>query len=239
VTTLASFMTTGGSLVVMEESPITTEFGDAPDPLAKYLADGWGVVLGNDVIVDMTSQNSFATIPNEYGNHEITSEVQRFGSAFPTARSIQTNPVEGVSLTELAKTAPYPSTYAETDLQALLDSQQSEPDEENDLLGPITLAVAGENAGFQGKLVVFGDRDFAIDANFTFLGNGDLAINSIDWAAGQANLINLTPKDTTTRLMVPPSRVALGLILLGSVFLLPGLVLVIGIVVWIQRRRRG
>jgi ABC-type uncharacterized transport system involved in gliding motility auxiliary subunit len=239
VSTLANYMTTGGSLVVMEESPVQTEFGDSPDPLAKYLADGWGIVLGNDVVVDLTSQNPYATIPYQYGNHEITQEVQNYGSAFPTARSIKTNTMEGVTLTGLAMTAPYPSTYAETDLKTLVEERNSEPDEEKDILGPITLAVAAENAGFPGKLVVFGDRDFAIDVNFTFLGNGDLAVNAIDWAVGQENLIDLSPGAATSRLMVPPTRVTLGLILLGSVFVLPGLVLVVGIIVWIQRRRRG
>jgi hypothetical protein len=31
----------------------------------------------------------------------------------------------------------------------------------------------------------------------------------------------------------------IGLILLGSVFILPGLVILTGVTVWIQRRRRG
>ena len=69
--------------------------------------------------------------------------------------------------------------------------------------------------------------------------NGDLFINSIDWVAGQEDLIDLTPKDTTQRLMLPPDRVTMNLILLGTVIIIPGLALVAGIVVWIQRRRRG
>jgi hypothetical protein len=40
-------------------------------------------------------------------------------------------------------------------------------------------------------------------------------------------------------LLVMPTRVTLGLILLGTVFVIPGLVLVFGLIVWIQRRRRG
>jgi len=88
-------------------------------------------------------------------------------------------------------------------------------------------------------VVVIGDSDFASDANFSRYGNGDLLVNSIDWAVGQENLINLTPKDTIQRVLVPPQRYTLGMILFGSVFLLPGVVLLSGIIVWIQRRKRG
>jgi ABC-type uncharacterized transport system involved in gliding motility auxiliary subunit len=191
------------------------------------------------VVVDLTSQNQFVTVPYQYGQHPITQQIQNYGTAFPTARSITEKSIDGIALTDLAKTAPYPGTYAETDLATLTQQRQSKPDEGKDLFGPITLAVAGLNAGTNGRVVVFGDRDFAIDANFSYLGNGDLAVNSIDWAAARENTINLTPKQSTTRLMVPPTRVTMGLILLGSVFVLPGLVLLVGIVVWIQRRRRG
>jgi ABC-type uncharacterized transport system involved in gliding motility auxiliary subunit len=96
-----------------------------------------------------------------------------------------------------------------------------------------------ENFEHGGRLVVFGDADFAIDANFFAYANGDLLINSIDWAAGQEALISLTPKNSTQRLLMPPDRLTTQLMLLSIVFLLPGLALVWGIVVWVQRRRRG
>ena len=69
--------------------------------------------------------------------------------------------------------------------------------------------------------------------------NGDLFINTIDWAGGQEELISLTPKTPTQRMMLPPEPYMVNLILLGVVFVLPGAVLISGIVVWVQRRRRG
>jgi ABC-type uncharacterized transport system involved in gliding motility auxiliary subunit len=88
-------------------------------------------------------------------------------------------------------------------------------------------------------LVVFGDADFAIDANFGYLGNGDLLVNSIDWAAEQENLINLTPRAPTQRLLALPQTLTRGLLLLGAVFVPAGLVLVGGIATWVSRRKRG
>jgi ABC-type uncharacterized transport system involved in gliding motility auxiliary subunit len=66
-----------------------------------------------------------------------------------------------------------------------------------------------------------------------------MMINSVDWAAGQENLINLTPKQTTERVMATPKTYTIGLLFLGSMIILPGIILASGIVAWIVRRRRG
>jgi ABC-type uncharacterized transport system involved in gliding motility auxiliary subunit len=235
---LSDFQDKGGSLVVMEEPTLRTDFGDSPDPLAKYLSDKWGIVLGNDIIIDTTSSQPYSPFAASYSSHPITDKLQRLGTAFPTARSVSTGKaIDGVTDTELIKTAD--QSWAETDLQGLKNNQQPQPDPSKDFMGPVPLAVAGERTGSQAKVVVIGDSDFAIDANFSYLGNGDLLINSIDWASGQANLINLTPKSQVTRTMVLPTTYTMGLIALGTIFVLPGMVLVSGIVVFIQRRKRG
>jgi ABC-type uncharacterized transport system involved in gliding motility auxiliary subunit len=133
-----------------------------------------------------------------------------------------------------------PQSWAETDLGGLIEgTQEATLDEGQDLQGPVSLAVAAENFGEGSRVVILGDSDFASDANFYVWANGDLIINSIDWAAGQEDLISLTPKETTQRMMLPPNPVTLNLILLGSVFILPGLALLTGILVWIKRRGRG
>jgi hypothetical protein len=63
--------------------------------------------------------------------------------------------------------------------------------------------------------------------------------NSVDWATEQEDYINLTPKNTTERVLVPPQTLTMGIVLLVSIFVIPGLVIVAGIVALIQRRRRG
>ncbi len=233
---LSDFQAKGGSLIVMEEPTIVTDFGDSPDPLAKYLADKWGIVLGNDIIIDPTSSQPDWPFAASYSSHAITDKLQE--TEFPTARSVSTGKaIDGVTDTVLIKTAD--QSWGETDLQGLKNNQPPQADPSKDIMGPVPLAVAGERTGSQSKVVVIGDSDFAIDALFSYLGNGDLLINSIDWSAGQANLINLTPKSTVTRTMVPPTTYTMGLVALGTIFVLPGMVLVSGIVVFIQRRRRG
>jgi ABC-type uncharacterized transport system involved in gliding motility auxiliary subunit len=158
-----------------------------------------------------------------------------------TARSVQvTGEMPDIDRQELVKTSA--QSWAETDLEALKNQDQQAQitaDPNVDLIGPVSLAAMAENTTKKERLVVFGDSDFANNTFFSQYGNGDLFINTIDWAAYQETLINLTPKETINRVVVSPSKYTLGLILLGSIFVLPGSVIVTGIVVWIQRRRRG
>ena len=143
-----------------------------------------------------------------------------------------------VSPTTLISTSP--QAWAETDLEALqTQNAQIEPNPDIDILGPVPLGAAAENFSTDSRVVVFGDADFPTDEFYVLYANGDLIINSVDWSAGQEDLISLTPKDTTQRFMMPPLSVTMNLIFLGTVIVLPGLALLGGIVTFIQRRRRG
>jgi ABC-type uncharacterized transport system involved in gliding motility auxiliary subunit len=240
---LAAYQESGGSLVVMQEPSLLTDFGDTPDPLAAFLSETWGIEFGDDLVVDLTSGQPFLAVANQYAQHVITEKVQGLVSIYPTARSVLASPDSAFGLVSLVQTSD--QSWAETDLEALRNSAQTgetpqiQPDEGVDQMGPVSLAVLGENTVQGSRLVVFGDSEFGSDAYFSQFGNGDMFVNTIDWASDQENLISLTPKENTPRLLVPPGPYTMNLILLGSVFLLPGLVLLAGVAVYIQRRRRG
>jgi ABC-type uncharacterized transport system involved in gliding motility auxiliary subunit len=235
---LSDYVDQGGALMVLAEPLPLTEIGDQEDQLARYLADTWGITLGADIIVDQTSSQPFVVYADQYSDHLVTQKMQRVGTAFPTARSIQVDAQsEQATLVELILTAN--QSWAETDLEAVASGAEITLDEAEDRLGPLTIAVAGERSDTGGRVIVFGDAEFASNVNFGFLGNGDMFVNSIDWAVGQEELINLTPRTTTQRYMLPPQPYVMNLILLGVVFVLPGGVLASGVVVWVRRRRRG
>jgi ABC-type uncharacterized transport system involved in gliding motility auxiliary subunit len=232
------YLADGGALIVAEEPPVLTDFGSAPDPLANYLAETWGIILGNDLVVDQSSNQPTFAVGSEWGSHAITQQLTGYVCIMPTARSVTlaTAP-SGVSQSTLVSTSK--RAWAETNLDALQgDNPQAAPDQNADILGPVPLAAAAENFDTKARIVVFGDADFATDSFFVAYANGDFFINSVDWAVGQENLINLTPKDTTQRFMAPPQSATMNLILLGTVVVLPGLALLGGIIVFFQRRRR-
>ena len=239
-----SFIDGGGSLIALEEPLPLTQYGDQPDPLADYLTETWGIKLGSDIIVDLSTNQPYVAVGSEYGSSPITEKMQGMFTVYPTTRSV--TPSENTSAIQrqqLVSTSD--RAWAETDLDAITNQAQSsqppqiQADKGVDLIGPVSLAMTAEDTGKGSRIVVFGDSQFASNTFFNQLGNGDMFVNSVDWATQQENLISLTPKEEVQRLLIPPGRYAMNLILLVTVFILPGVVLLAGVIVWWQRRRRG
>ncbi len=242
---LKDYVEKGGSLVVMQDPYQFTDFGNAKDPLAEYLANDWGITLDNDVIIDTT--NSFGNILYAVSagavSHPITQDInQNLIIIMPQARSVSiTKQPEGVTLTPLIQTsAPVTNSnfsYGETKYDPA--TQQVQFNEGEDILGPLNMAVAGENTTTHGRVVVMGNSFFAAGQNFNTYGNGNFFINAVDWAAEQEDLIQFTPRQPTQRTFLPPGQLEALSVLFGSICLLPGLWLGLGIYSWLSRRRRG
>jgi ABC-type uncharacterized transport system involved in gliding motility auxiliary subunit len=236
---LAEFLNQGGAVVLLAEPDVGTERAEEGDPLNDYLSETWGIDIMSDFVVDLASQSSpFLGISNRYAVHPITDEISTLATIYPTVRSLQLPAApEGVIQDALVLTGD--RSWGETDYVSFVEEGVLEYDEGIDSRGPLTLAVAAENASIDARVVVFGDADFAANDYFFELGNGDMAIGSIDWAAGNEQLINLTPKQTTQRVISPPTTQTTGLIFLTTIVLIPGAVIVMGVSVWWQRRNRG
>lgn len=235
---LKQYVDNGGSLVVMEDPLLLTEFGNSPDPLADYLAAEWGILLNDDIIIDLNSQQILNAISASANEHPITRNLSaNYLTIMPRARSITLNTAaEGISQTALLLTSP--NSWGEKNFTTAEGSQLSF-DPAEDIQGPLTLAAAAENASTKGRVVVVGNSFFATDEMFDVYGNGNFFINSVDWAAEQENLINITPNTPTQRTFLPPNQIQLLIILLGSVLFIPGLVVFAGISSWLARRRQG
>jgi ABC-type uncharacterized transport system involved in gliding motility auxiliary subunit len=160
------------------------------------------------------------------------------GTGFQYARSVTTDHGAGSDYSKTNLIETIDQSWGETDLTSVQNNNM-EYDQEGDLPGPVSLAVVAEGTSNETRLIVFGDSDFATNAVYGFYGNSDIMVNSIDWAAKEENLINLTPKAAVTRTLVQPQTYTMGLILLGSLVVLPGLVIVAGIGSWLRRRRQG
>jgi len=228
--------------VVMEDPSVDTQFGDSPDPLATDLANTYGIVLGNNVVVDVYGyqafQNPYFAVGYKYATHAITQNMSTMGTGFQNARSVSADNSVGTDYGKTQLILTVDQSWGETDMASIQDNSVKF-DQSTDQAGPVSLAVAAQGSSVKGRLVVFGDSDFATNAYYTFYGNSDMIVNSIDWAAKEENLINLTPKTTVTRTLVQPQAYTRNLILLGSLVFLPGIILVAGVGSWIARRRQG
>ena len=238
---LNEYLAAGGSLIVMENATVLTDFGDAGDPLAQMLADNWGIQLNNDVVIDLNSPEPTYAISNiPYpGSHPITRGMNNIVTIYPFARSLTVaDAVEGITLDTLDQTSE--NSWGEKDFNSL--TQAGWPpsfDPNTETQGPLDLVAAGENQTTSARVVVFGTSNFATDQAFDTYGNGDMFVNTVDWSAEQENLANITPKTPTQRTFNLPGQIQWIAIVLSSVIIIPGLVVLAGISTWLTRRRQG
>ncbi|MFH1523457.1 MAG: GldG family protein [Chloroflexota bacterium] len=239
MTLLKDYVAKGGSLIVLEDPTIESNIGTSYDPLVDYLTTTWGISLNNDVVIDPHSTYVNYAIENTYGSHPITNslESQNLVTFYPFARSLAVDTtLQDITTTALVNTID--RSWGETDFIALQNNQWVY-DASTDLAGPLTIAAAAENANTKGRVVVIGDSNFADDTRFDQYGNGDLFVNSVDWAASQEGMISLTAKQPITRTMQPQSQLTILLLAFAFVILIPGLIIAGGVASWIIRRRRG
>ncbi|MDM9584825.1 Gldg family protein [Nostoc sp. GT001] len=135
VKALQEYLNRGGNLLLMID-PNT-------DPKLNSLLQEWGVRLDNRLAVDVSGESVVglgpaAPLVTEYGQHPITKDFSNGNSFYPIARPLEITSVPGVEATPLLRTKPYPSSWAESDLQ----SEKLEFNADKDLKGPLTLGVA-------------------------------------------------------------------------------------------------
>jgi len=236
---ILDYLTSGGRALFLLDP--MTEIPDIEGILAAY-----GILLGNDVIVDrqgkLLAGNYLTPVVNDYGSHPITEGFRHF-TFFPQARSVialkDTPP--SLEVTILGRTNE--GAYAETDLATLLEGQtQYEPSE--DVKGPIAIGAAS-TMGFsadtvstviESRLVVFGDSDFAGNSNLRLSGNRDLLLNIVNWLAESEDMISIRPVDELQQpvlLTATQGRFVFWI----PVVTLPALVLLAGAVILTLRRK--
>jgi ABC-type uncharacterized transport system involved in gliding motility auxiliary subunit len=258
-----AYLDKGGKLLLLLDPPDGADA--APLTGLIELARNWGVDVGTNVVVDVSSVGQMLgagpsmPVVATYPEHPIT---ENFGliTAFPLARSV--TPVEGGSNGRTAQPLATTSaqSWAETDLKAVFAGTPVARDEGGaDKAGPITLAAAvavdapnapapatpppapGQPAADtpprpQTRVVVFGDSDFAANGVLGTQGNRDLFLNALNWAAQQENLIAIRPKQAGDRRVTMTEDQQRRVFYL-SVLGLPLAVALLG--VWTWHRRRG
>ena len=193
VAALRAYLREGGSVLALL------------DPLSESGLEGllseWGVSLGDDFVIDTSGIGSlfgldFTTpVSVSYGDHPITRKHRGVMTFYQLGRSVGfSSDAAGPGFQGEALALTSEAGWAEKDLRVLQGDGDStvKLDEGVDTPGPISLAVAVE--GESGRLVVFGDSDFATNQYFDYQGNGDLALNALSWLAEDESLISIRPR---------------------------------------------
>jgi ABC-type uncharacterized transport system involved in gliding motility auxiliary subunit len=216
-----------------------------PPPGGASLKDflkKWSLDVGNNFVVDASGMGKLfgagPTIPlvTKYEGHRITQgfNVMTF---YPLARSISPlmPTVAGITVEPLLKTNEV--SWGESDLSPG-EKKQVQFDEKTDVKGPVTIAAVATKAigDKKARLIVFGDSDFAINQYFGQVGNGNLFTNTVSFLAQDENFISIKAKDPANRPVTMTESQEKSVAWLVEL-LLPASVLVVGISVWVKRRK--
>ncbi|MGA8367686.1 MAG: Gldg family protein [Candidatus Acidiferrales bacterium] len=227
---VSKYLDAGGKALV-EVDPQT-------DPKLGDIFSSWNISVGGNFVIDASGMGQLLgagpAIPLvvDYGDSPITKKLQGTMTFFPLARTVsiadksKTEP-EAV---EILKTSPRSFTIPKLEQKVKFDPK-------TDTAGPLSLGVAaGKKVDDQSaRLVVIGNSAFASNQAVNQAGNGDLFYNSIDWLAQDENLISIRPKTVENRsITLTESQAALLKWL--DLFILPGIVIFSGIVIWWKRR---
>jgi ABC-type uncharacterized transport system involved in gliding motility auxiliary subunit len=206
----------------------------------------WGLTVGDDIVLDqelhLFSGPTLGLSPlvELYPPHPITAGFNK-RTLWPMVRSVE--PVKdikpGLQAWPLAQTSD--TSIAATEIEAIFKEQKFRAGPK-DRKGPITVAdaVDADNGKLKwgtgdGRLVVYGDTDFADNQTLSQVFNQDFFLNTVDWLAGETANIAIRPRTLrASRVNLTVSQ--FNSVFVASVLMLPELLLILGILVWWERR---
>lgn len=243
---LDAYLQRGGTLLILAD----VLFNDNPflaqnSEFNTYLWNNFGIRALDAAIVDpgassqtaldIVSYQVFTDTPlgiNLNVEGDLNSAVQ-----FHIARALELNDTPPVPNGRVILTSP--QSYGETNLQALREGDTYQFDEGVDIPGPFSTVVWATNQATGSKIVVIGDGDFITNGySASPLGNITLFMDSLVWLTGFGEQVTFQPTAFTTGLPVFASAQTLDLVAFLTVIVQPGIVLIIGLAMWLRRVRR-
>lgn len=230
---LDAYLRRGGSVLVLLDP------GNAPG-LAAFLRR-YGVVVGDDVVLDPENRlfaGDFLTmVVREHAIGHPVSAGLRSEPLMSRVRPVAIAAAEGVGM-ELLKTAPVSWRSSDPNVfttgVGVFTPGRDQP-------GPVPVGVALRVPGMDGRtgrMIVYGDSDFATNFFLDYLGNRDLLLNSINWLSGDEQLIasrRPAQEPGINQFFVSAQQGSLAF-WIGTV-IQPALVLALGVAVSMVRRR--
>lgn len=247
---LLSYVKQGGRLIMLTDPRTSSD--------VKEISAEFGIEVKDNVVVDEV-QRVFAgpqlgvqVLVRDFGFHPITRDMtDRKAVVFLMASSLaqSANKEKSAVYTDLLRSGN--KAWGEANLNALFDSENPSAEKgDEDQIGPVTLAISYENRldkaaekpeegadpqiNKVARVVVFGDSDWLSNPNLSVYSNKDMFLNSLGWVAGVEGGISIRPRGFKTA-EVPIEKGTYQAVLSFS-FLVPELILLIGLFVWWRRR---
>ena len=242
---IGKFLDNRGRLIVMVD-PLT-------DTALEPLLEKWNVRIDNDFlmmkvsILGLREGITFDMPVGEYGQHAIVNKIRDMNCFFPKCRSLDAIDAGGPEATPdkpkvtwLAK-SPEKDAWGETDFKAL-ERREAKYEQGVDKKAPLTMAVAVERGGNVSgvdvgvsRMVVIGTSNLLANKYVMEAANSDFFLNAVNWLLQREDKIVISPKTPQEfKFTLGPRFTWFSItVLLG----IPGAVTIIGIGVWMNRRK--
>ena len=239
VDAIKKYVEQGGRAMILLDAPLKFGRPTADNTALTDVLQSWGVSMDKDLLLDLSPVGQLMGLGPEialvsnYDSHPIVDEMKGTATGFPLSRSLT---VKNTDKTNVQKLFESSATSLAT---VKLDSPNIDQRDPNNKKGPLTIGAAGsyttgkENS--EGRFVVVGSSSWPANSFINFNGNGDLALNALNWLSSDEDLISIRPKEQENR-NVTMTRAQFNWVRLSTQFLLPGALLLAGVSVWWRRR---
>jgi ABC-type uncharacterized transport system involved in gliding motility auxiliary subunit len=238
---LATYLEGGGKLLALVDPFVAPRLGE--------LLERFGVRLGNDVVLDPENRLGggellSAVVTDLNTEHQVTASLDS-PALFSGIRSLDAREDADAGRIAVRLLRSGPRSWASEDPEILRGAQPRFV-AGRDRNGPFTVAVevsqpvAREDAaGRRTVLMVYGDSQFVTNRFLDYLGNRDLALNSLNWLARDDRLVSSRAKlKEPGKNFFFVSQAEMGELFRMAVVVQPGAFLALGILVLLWRRMR-
>jgi len=244
---ITGYLKRGGKLLLLLDPSAPSSY--------ESLAKEWGIEVGRNFIVELSpvgqlfGAGPIMPVVTSYETHNITEGFQGMMTLFSEARSVSRmeSAPSGITVTEIAKTSN--NSWGES--SPLKENARVGFDEQSDKQGPLSILTVAEQSAqnpqtrpdkfglgvgeIKARVAIFGDSDFAVNGYFNFQANGNLMLNTVNWLAGEEDLISIRPRDPEDRRLSLTAKQSKMMLWFG-VILLPLAVFTLGVYVYKKRK---
>ena len=212
--------------------------GHRSDRLESLIFQQYGVLYNNDIVVDPRGiQRNYWTVAPDLSDHPITAPIKEknmLGLMFH-CRSLTIEPKEGFQVYPIMRSIENSWAKRSLDPNVSIDIGFEEG---RDVRGPLDMGLVVERTDVASgtRALLLGDSDFFSNTYISALANRDLVINGINWMVGQYQMITIRPRILEMPRIVIDETDA-GKIFTVSVVGMPLLVILLGGIVYLVRRR--
>ena len=240
VASLDAYLKRGGS-VLLALDPVLDKTTVANTGLEAWLVER-KILLGKDLVLEMSRRHLLSASPLEafiaadFGHHRIVDEIRATGGG--TAMGVVRSVVAGNGSAADTLLSASEESYAETDLRMLENAEQADlKPNEQDIVGPVSLAVALEDESNKSRLVVVGDSDWLLSEYLQTpqFSNVDFLSSITGWLTQRESLMTIAPRKTNAQAVLMTEE-DLSTVLVRVVGLLPFAFFIAGLGVWWSRR---